>query len=176
MEIPVIALLLFSTLAKAQQWTPAPTPAPGAACPQGTYQCPSSLGSLFADICCANGQTCALDNNNNPACCPQGYVSLSHSSFFLLAPNPLTFPQRRLHRYSTKLPKPNKLGILCPKLLLLLSLRSRQLPQLSLLRCRRRSLPHKLRRLHRKPWRRRPGRYHCCSRRWRRDRCPAWWV
>ncbi|KAL3961583.1 hypothetical protein ACCO45_003106 [Purpureocillium lilacinum] len=36
--------------------------------------CPTSLGAAFKDICCQNGQTCALDANNSPACCPSGAV------------------------------------------------------------------------------------------------------
>jgi len=44
-------------------------------CIPNTYLCSTSLGSSFAGICCAIGQTCALDANNNPACCPSGHVS-----------------------------------------------------------------------------------------------------
>lgn len=47
---------------------------PRAECPANTFQCPTSLGAVFSDICCSSGQLCALDNNNNPACCPSGYV------------------------------------------------------------------------------------------------------
>ena len=41
-------------------------------CPGGTFQCQTSLGAAFDGICCGNSQTCALDVNNNPACCPSG--------------------------------------------------------------------------------------------------------
>lgn len=41
-------------------------------CPADTLPCPTSLGAAFKDICCQNGQTCALDANNSPACCPSG--------------------------------------------------------------------------------------------------------
>ncbi|KAJ6445528.1 Conserved oligomeric Golgi complex subunit 8 [Purpureocillium lavendulum] len=43
-------------------------------CPVDTLPCPTSLGAAFKDICCQNGQTCALDANNAPACCPSGAV------------------------------------------------------------------------------------------------------
>lgn len=36
-------------------------------CPDNTFQC-----EQFSDICCENGQTCALDADNQPACCPSG--------------------------------------------------------------------------------------------------------
>ncbi|KAF7559595.1 hypothetical protein G7046_g4581 [Stylonectria norvegica] len=43
-------------------------------CPANTFQCSQQLGAAFGDICCQTGQTCALDANNNPACCPSGAV------------------------------------------------------------------------------------------------------
>ncbi|CAM1507373.1 Fc.00g070140.m01.CDS01 [Cosmosporella sp. VM-42] len=43
-------------------------------CPANTFQCSEELGSAFSDICCQTGQTCALDANNSPACCPSGAV------------------------------------------------------------------------------------------------------
>ncbi|PHH84497.1 hypothetical protein CDD83_1855 [Cordyceps sp. RAO-2017] len=43
-------------------------------CPANTFQCPSSLGVAFKDVCCLNGQRCALDANNSPACCPSGAI------------------------------------------------------------------------------------------------------
>ncbi|KAK9770726.1 hypothetical protein SCAR479_12615 [Seiridium cardinale] len=42
-------------------------------CPADYISC-ESQGSAFAGICCANGQYCALDNSNSPACCPSGAV------------------------------------------------------------------------------------------------------
>ncbi|KAK5987709.1 hypothetical protein PT974_11841 [Cladobotryum mycophilum] len=81
-----------------------------AACPANTYQCPASLGAIFNDICCQNGQTCALDTNSNPACCPSGAVctgtaptNTAHStpstatsyvpnSYFSFPYAPMTFP------------------------------------------------------------------------------------
>ncbi|KAF4584242.1 hypothetical protein GQ602_005615 [Ophiocordyceps camponoti-floridani] len=65
--------------------TPSPTPTSALAtstallviraqCPANTFQCPASLGAAFNDVCCQNGQTCALDAHNSPACCPSGAV------------------------------------------------------------------------------------------------------
>lgn len=42
-------------------------------CISGTNSC-ASQGSAFNGICCADGQTCALDADNSPACCPSGAV------------------------------------------------------------------------------------------------------
>ncbi|KAF4122390.1 hypothetical protein GMORB2_7382 [Geosmithia morbida] len=47
---------------------------PRADCPASMFQCPASLGAAFSDVCCSDGQTCALDHNNSPACCPSGAV------------------------------------------------------------------------------------------------------
>ncbi|KAH7136643.1 hypothetical protein EDB81DRAFT_88225 [Dactylonectria macrodidyma] len=43
-------------------------------CPSNTFQCSEDLGAEFSDICCQDGQACALDANNDPACCPSGAV------------------------------------------------------------------------------------------------------
>ncbi|KAK2026992.1 hypothetical protein LX32DRAFT_457636 [Colletotrichum zoysiae] len=43
-------------------------------CPAGTSMCSDSLGTNFEGVCCAIGQLCELDDNNRPACCPQGAV------------------------------------------------------------------------------------------------------
>lgn len=43
------------------------------ACPANYLSC-DSQGSAFAGICCADGQYCALDSSNSPACCPSGAV------------------------------------------------------------------------------------------------------
>ncbi|KAG8164831.1 hypothetical protein KVR01_005106 [Diaporthe batatas] len=42
-------------------------------CIAGTSSC-ADQGSAFAGICCADGQRCALDADNSPACCPAGAV------------------------------------------------------------------------------------------------------
>lgn len=44
-----------------------------AGCISGTFSC-ADQGSSFSGICCATGQTCALDASNEPACCPSGAV------------------------------------------------------------------------------------------------------
>lgn len=44
-----------------------------AGCISGTYSC-ADQGSAFSGICCANGQSCALDAHSSPACCPSGDV------------------------------------------------------------------------------------------------------
>ncbi|RDA89478.1 hypothetical protein CP533_2374 [Ophiocordyceps camponoti-saundersi (nom. inval.)] len=74
-------LLLSVWLAafQALAFTAAPTSSPSLAppllaraqCPAGTFQCPAYVGP---DICCQNGQTCALDAHSSPACCPAGAV------------------------------------------------------------------------------------------------------
>ncbi|KAH7026348.1 uncharacterized protein B0I36DRAFT_249062 [Microdochium trichocladiopsis] len=42
-------------------------------CPGGYFSC-EDRGSAFLGVCCRNGQLCALDGNNQAACCPQGNV------------------------------------------------------------------------------------------------------
>jgi len=41
-------------------------------CPANTFRCSEELGERFRDICCQNGQTCAVDADDEPACCPSG--------------------------------------------------------------------------------------------------------
>ncbi|POR35388.1 Uncharacterized protein TPAR_04391 [Tolypocladium paradoxum] len=57
-------------------YAPAATPLlfARAQCPANTFPCPASLGPAFNGVCCQNGQTCALDAKNDPACCPSGAV------------------------------------------------------------------------------------------------------
>lgn len=43
-------------------------------CPSNTFECSEELGEQFDGICCQDGQSCALDANNSPACCPSGAV------------------------------------------------------------------------------------------------------
>ncbi|KAF9775232.1 hypothetical protein IL306_006680 [Fusarium sp. DS 682] len=43
-------------------------------CPANTFRCSEELGERFRDICCQNGQTCAVDADDEPACCPSGAV------------------------------------------------------------------------------------------------------
>lgn len=76
----VLALAGLSAVSQAAD-SPAPaTYAPAATalllaraqCPANTFPCPTSLGAAFNGVCCQNGQTCALDAKNDPACCPSG--------------------------------------------------------------------------------------------------------
>jgi hypothetical protein len=41
------------------------------ACLTNFFSC-ANQGAAFSNICCQNGQKCALDAQNNPACCPSG--------------------------------------------------------------------------------------------------------
>ncbi|EKJ68297.1 hypothetical protein NXS19_001702 [Fusarium pseudograminearum] len=43
-------------------------------CPANTFRCSEELGERFRDICCQNGQTCAVDADDEPACCPSGAI------------------------------------------------------------------------------------------------------
>lgn len=38
-------------------------------CISNFFSC-SGVGAAFSDVCCQYGYTCALDQNNQPACCP----------------------------------------------------------------------------------------------------------
>ncbi|KAK3906224.1 hypothetical protein C8A05DRAFT_40960 [Staphylotrichum tortipilum] len=42
-------------------------------CLANFFSC-ADQGAAFNNICCQNGQKCALDARNNPACCPNGAV------------------------------------------------------------------------------------------------------
>lgn len=71
--------LLLMTLAFAsavgaslQPFRPVETAAPlvkRQGCLPNFYSC-ADQGAVFSNICCQNGQRCALDAANNPACCP----------------------------------------------------------------------------------------------------------
>ncbi|KAH8889515.1 hypothetical protein GQ53DRAFT_217716 [Thozetella sp. PMI_491] len=54
-------------------------------CIANTFSC-SNLGSAFNGICCVNGQTCALDASNSPACCPSGAVCTGVAPASFVAP------------------------------------------------------------------------------------------
>lgn len=44
-------------------------------CPASYFSCEDQgLGSVFDGTCCADGQKCALDSNNQAACCPTNAV------------------------------------------------------------------------------------------------------
>ncbi|ROW11448.1 hypothetical protein VMCG_01401 [Cytospora schulzeri] len=91
LTITLLATWLSSVLANPQQFLPAETATPTlgrlraanpvhallaretGGCISGTFSC-ASEGSSFSGVCCASGQTCALDADNSPACCPSGAV------------------------------------------------------------------------------------------------------
>ncbi len=41
------------------------------ACLANFFSC-ANQGAAFSNICCQNGQKCALDEKGSPACCPSG--------------------------------------------------------------------------------------------------------
>ncbi|KUI57256.1 hypothetical protein VP1G_04494 [Cytospora mali] len=55
-------------------------------CISGTYSC-ASEGSAFDGVCCAEGQTCALDAASSPACCPSGDVCTGNAPSSYRAPS-----------------------------------------------------------------------------------------
>ncbi|KFA59999.1 hypothetical protein S40285_08555 [Stachybotrys chlorohalonatus IBT 40285] len=78
-ELAFLAVAVSPTLADAQSpavatFLPAAFLFKRQSCPSNTFECPTSLGAVFEDICCANGQTCAFDEDNQPACCPAGTI------------------------------------------------------------------------------------------------------
>lgn len=96
LPLPLVTISLLLThspaaLAQLQPFFPAETATPTAGrlraahpvqelfarqtngCIAGTNSC-ANQGSAFNGICCADGQTCALDADNSPACCPSGAV------------------------------------------------------------------------------------------------------
>ncbi|KAK4177668.1 hypothetical protein QBC36DRAFT_126752 [Triangularia setosa] len=79
---PFSTLLLTLTAASSvyanlQPFQPAETAAIVAKRQQGClsnfYSC-ANQGPAFNGVCCQNGQTCGLDANNEPACCPAGVI------------------------------------------------------------------------------------------------------
>lgn len=72
----LLAVLAWASVvcASLQPFRPVETAAPVAkrqACLANFYSC-ADQGASFNNICCQQGQRCALDANNNPACCPTG--------------------------------------------------------------------------------------------------------
>jgi hypothetical protein len=59
--------------ASVQPFRPVETAVPVAkrqqSCLANFFSC-ADQGAVFAGVCCQNGQRCALDASNNPACCP----------------------------------------------------------------------------------------------------------
>jgi len=74
-SLPLLVLAWTSAVcASLQPFRPVETAAPVAkrqACLANFFSC-ANQGAAFNSICCQNGQRCALDANNNPACCPSG--------------------------------------------------------------------------------------------------------
>lgn len=75
---PLLLLLVLAwtsaVCASVQPFRPVETATPVAkrqACLANFFSC-ADQGAAFNGICCQNGQRCALDANNNPACCPNG--------------------------------------------------------------------------------------------------------
>lgn len=91
LNLALLITYLPSVLAKQQEFRPAETATPTlgrlraatpvhalfarqtSGCISGTFSC-ASEGSAFSGVCCATGQTCALDADSSPACCPSGAV------------------------------------------------------------------------------------------------------
>lgn len=75
--LPLLSFALISAAsvcASLQPFLPAETAAAVAkrqACLENFYSC-ANQGSEFNGICCQNDQRCALDADDNPACCPIG--------------------------------------------------------------------------------------------------------
>ena len=68
-----LLLAIVASLAEAQQYI---SPLHYAAiekrqgCPADFFSC-EDQGSVFQGTCCQTGQTCALDQDNEAACCPR---------------------------------------------------------------------------------------------------------
>ena len=72
----LLAVLAWASVVRAslQPFRPVETAAPVAkrqACLANFFSC-ADQGTPFSNVCCQQGQRCALDANNNPACCPTG--------------------------------------------------------------------------------------------------------
>ncbi|KAK3695195.1 hypothetical protein B0T22DRAFT_97097 [Podospora appendiculata] len=88
-------LLLFAvaslpSIAASQLYLPVETAKPIAkrqSCIDNFYSC-ASLGAAFAGVCCQNGQTCSLDANNQPACCPERAVCTGTAPASFVTPAP----------------------------------------------------------------------------------------
>ncbi|KAK3989208.1 hypothetical protein QBC44DRAFT_328207 [Cladorrhinum sp. PSN332] len=56
-------------------------------CIPNFFSC-ANQGAVFNGVCCANGQTCGLDSNSNPACCPAGAVCTGTAPASFVTPSP----------------------------------------------------------------------------------------
>ncbi|KAK4224605.1 hypothetical protein QBC38DRAFT_14432 [Podospora fimiseda] len=77
-----------------QPFQPVQTAAPielakrqGGGCIPNFFSC-ANQGAVFNGVCCANGQTCGLDSNNSPACCPGGAVCTGTAPASFVTPSP----------------------------------------------------------------------------------------
>ncbi|KAK0754077.1 hypothetical protein B0T18DRAFT_398445 [Schizothecium vesticola] len=59
----------------------------GSGCLENFYSC-AQYGAAFNGVCCQNGQTCRLDTNNNPACCPRNAICTGVAPANFQPPNP----------------------------------------------------------------------------------------
>ncbi|GAB1311204.1 Gpi-anchored protein [Madurella fahalii] len=99
LPLPALWALLFlalisapSVCASLQPFQPVETAAVVAkrqACLENFYSC-ANQGPEFNGICCQNDQRCALDANNNPACCPNGAVCTGTAPASFVPPAPST--------------------------------------------------------------------------------------
>ncbi len=68
-----LPLLTIAAAGRQQPFQPAETAAvyrrQQSGCLTNFYSC-ANQGSAFNGVCCEIGQSCALDVNNQPACCP----------------------------------------------------------------------------------------------------------
>ncbi|EGO53883.1 hypothetical protein NEUTE1DRAFT_88612 [Neurospora tetrasperma FGSC 2508] len=56
-------------------------------CISNFFSC-SGVGAAFSDVCCQYGYTCALDQNNQPACCPVNAICTGTAPAGVAAPSP----------------------------------------------------------------------------------------
>ncbi|KAK1781358.1 hypothetical protein QBC45DRAFT_65005 [Copromyces sp. CBS 386.78] len=56
-------------------------------CISNFFSC-SGVGAAFSDVCCQYGYTCALDQSNQPACCPVNAVCTGTAPAGFAAPSP----------------------------------------------------------------------------------------
>ncbi|KAK0656035.1 hypothetical protein B0T16DRAFT_26497 [Cercophora newfieldiana] len=87
------AALTSSVSAGQQPFFPVQTPPAQAKavrrqdCIANFYSC-ADQGAAFNGVCCANGQRCRLDANNQPACCPVNAVCTGTAPTEFVAPTP----------------------------------------------------------------------------------------
>ncbi|KAG7292303.1 hypothetical protein NEMBOFW57_002338 [Staphylotrichum longicolle] len=89
---PLLLVLAWASAvcASVQPFWPVETASPVAkrqTCLANFFSC-ADQGATFNGICCQNGQRCALDANNNPACCPNGAVCTGTAPASFVTPGP----------------------------------------------------------------------------------------